>query len=126
MTKMGELIAMGSSGLSVPDYPLIPYIEGDGIGPEIWTASREVFDGAVKLAYGGKRGIVWEEVLAGEKARQATGKGLPEETLKKIANSRVAIKRAALHGGGGGGAQPECGLAETTGSLCLCAPGALV
>ncbi len=92
MTKMGELIAMGSSGLSVPDHPLIPYIEGDGIGPEIWTASREVFDGAVKLAYGGKRGIVWEEVLAGEKARQATGKGLPEETLKKIANSRVAIK----------------------------------
>lgn len=92
MTKMGELITMGSSGLLVPDHPLIPYIEGDGIGPEIWTASREVFDGAVKLAYGGKRGIVWEEVLAGEKARQATGKGLPEETLKRIANSRVAIK----------------------------------
>ncbi len=92
MAKMGELITMGSSGLSVPDHPLIPYIEGDGIGPEIWTASREVFDGAVKLAYGGKRGIVWEEVLAGEKARQATGKGLPEETLKRIANSRVAIK----------------------------------
>jgi isocitrate dehydrogenase len=92
MSLPRELIVKNADGLVVPDRPFIPYIEGDGIGPEIWAASREVLDGAVTLAYGGRRKIVWEEVLAGEKARQVTGKGLPEETLQKIAESRVAIK----------------------------------
>ena len=92
MAEPREMIEKNADGLVVPDHPFIPYIEGDGIGPEIWAASRDVFDGAVSLAYGGRRKIVWEEVLAGEKARQATGIGLPEETLQKIAESRVAIK----------------------------------
>jgi isocitrate dehydrogenase len=92
MRQQTRLISMGKDGLKVPDQPLIPYIEGDGIGPEIWAASRQVFDGAVRLAYSGQRRIVWEEVLAGEKARQATGKGLPEETLENIKAAGVAIK----------------------------------
>ncbi len=92
MAEPREVIEKNADGLVVPDHPFIPYIEGDGIGPEIWAASRDVFDEAVRLAYGGRRSIVWEEVLAGEKARQATGIGLPEETLQKIAESRVAIK----------------------------------
>jgi isocitrate dehydrogenase len=92
MAEPREMIEKNADGLLVPDHPIIPFIEGDGIGPEIWAASQDVFDGAVSLAYGGRRKIVWEEVLAGEKARQATGIGLPEETLQKIAESRVAIK----------------------------------
>jgi isocitrate dehydrogenase len=92
MAKSDGLIALGQDGLKVPDMPLIPYIEGDGIGPEIWAAAQEVFDGAVKIAYGDTRKIQWHEVLAGEKARQAVGKGLPEETLNRIEAAKVAIK----------------------------------
>ena len=92
MAKSDGLITMGQDGLEVPDMPLIPYIEGDGIGPEIWAAAQAVFDGAVKNAYGGRRRIQWQEVLAGEKARQAVGKGLPEETLSRIEAAKVAIK----------------------------------
>lgn len=92
MAKSDGLIAMGKDGLEVPDMPLIPYIEGDGIGPEIWAAAQAVFDGAVKNAYGGRRRIQWQELLAGEKARQAVGKGLPEETLSRIEAAKVAIK----------------------------------
>jgi len=92
MAKSDGLITMGQDGLEVPDMPLIPYIEGDGIGPEIWAAAQAVFDGAVKNAYGGRRRIQWQEVLAGEKARKAVGKGLPEETLDRIEAAKVAIK----------------------------------
>ena len=64
----GEKITFTSNGIQVPNHPTIPFIEGDGTGPDIWKASVRVFDAAVKKAYSGKRSIVWKEVLAGEKA----------------------------------------------------------
>ena len=78
--------------LRVPDIPVIPFIEGDGIGPDIWAATRRVLDGAIKAAYGGERKIKWMGVLAGEKAYRQTGESLPEETLQAIKDHAVAIK----------------------------------
>ncbi len=68
----------------VPNDPIIPFIEGDGIGPDIWHAARYVFDQAVARTYGGKRQIVWQEILAGEKARKQTGESLPQATLDAV------------------------------------------
>ncbi|MDY0378024.1 MAG: isocitrate dehydrogenase (NADP(+)), partial [Desulfobacterales bacterium] len=78
--------------LRVPDAPEIPFIEGDGTGPDIWAASVRVFDAAVAASYAGKRKIVWFEVLAGEKAYQKTGQWLPRETLDRIREHCIAIK----------------------------------
>jgi len=91
-----------SNQIQVPDFPTIPFIEGDGTGPDIWAASVRVFDAAVKKAYGGKKGIVWKEVLAGEKANNKTGQWLPEETLKTIQEYSVAIKGPLSTPVGGG------------------------
>ncbi len=85
-------ITMGSSGLNVPDMPIIPYIEGDGTGPDIWRASVHVFDAAVEKAYRGKRKIAWREVLAGEKAFNTTGSWLPDETIDVFRSHLVGIK----------------------------------
>jgi isocitrate dehydrogenase len=78
----------------VPDEPIISFIEGDGIGPDIWAAARPVFDAAVRQAYGGKRRIIWHELLAGEKAQKLRGSDtrLPERTLEDIAHYGIAIK----------------------------------
>ena len=76
----------------VPDTPIVPFIEGDGTGPDIWAATRSVVDAAVQKAYGGVRRIAWMEVYAGEKARKVTGDWLPQETLAALAKFRVAIK----------------------------------
>jgi isocitrate dehydrogenase len=78
----------------VPDHPIIPYLEGDGIGPDIWFATRPILDRAVDRAYGGKRQIVWKEALAGEKAQRVGGTQgpLPEETLETISRYGIAIK----------------------------------
>ena len=78
MTTDGEAITRTARGLDVPDHPIIPFIEGDGTGPDIWRASVRVFDAAVKKVYGGRRAIVWREVLAGEKAFKQTGNWLPD------------------------------------------------
>jgi isocitrate dehydrogenase len=78
--------------LRVPDTPQIPFIEGDGIGPEIWHATRQVIDAAVQKAYGGRKKITWLEVLAGEKGFEKTGNWLPDETLADIEKHAVAIK----------------------------------
>jgi len=78
--------------LSVPDAPIIPFIEGDGIGADIWAACRRVLDASVRVSYGDGRWIAWKEILAGEKAYQETGHPLPEETLKAIQDHVVAIK----------------------------------
>jgi isocitrate dehydrogenase len=78
--------------LRVPDTPQIPFIEGDGIGPEIWHATRQVIDAAVQKAYGGRKKITWLEVLAGEKGFERTGNWLPDETLEVIEKHAVAIK----------------------------------
>src|SRR5579859_1304635 len=88
----GEPIGYGSGTYSVPDNPIIPFIEGDGTGRDIWKASVRVFDAAVKLTSGGKRKVAWLEVLAGEKAFKQTGNWLPDDTVKAIEKYRVAIK----------------------------------
>ena len=98
----GERIAFETGSLRVPDRPIIPFIEGDGTGPDIWRASRLVFDAAVKRAYGGRRGIVWREVLAGEKAKTQVDDWLPEATLEVIRTHLVAIKGPLTTPVGGG------------------------
>ena len=85
-------ISLVNGKLVVPDNPVIPFIEGDGTGPDIWRASVRVFDEAVKKAYNGKKKISWKEVLAGEKAFNKTGNWLPEETLKDFREYLVGIK----------------------------------
>jgi len=86
----------------VPDAPIIPFIEGDGTGPDIWRAARRVFDAAVAATSGGKRRVAWREVLAGEKAHKATGSWLPDATLEVIRAHRVAIKGPLTTPVGGG------------------------
>jgi isocitrate dehydrogenase len=87
-----EKIRMVNNRLTVPEAPVIPYIEGDGIGPDIWKASVRVFDTAVLKAFNGRRRVEWKEVLAGEKAWKATGTWLPEETLSAFREYLVGIK----------------------------------
>ena len=89
---MPQRITMTTRGLKTPDHPIIPFIEGDGIGPDVWAATRRVIDGAVEKSYGGERRIEWVEVLAGEKAFRRTGSWLPEETVDAIREHIVAIK----------------------------------
>lgn len=98
----GSPIGIGDGGLSVPDNPIILFIEGDGTGPDIWRASQPVFDAAVEKAFGGKRRIAWTEILAGEKAHKATGEWLPDETVEAIRKYHVAIKGPLTTPVGGG------------------------
>jgi len=99
----GKKITILKSGkLKVPNKPIIPFIEGDGIGPDIWAAAVRVFDAAVEKAYGGKKKIIWKEVLCGQKAYDATKKWLPEETLEAIKEHLVAIKGPLTTPVGGG------------------------
>ncbi len=98
-----EKIRIGDNGqLSVPDEPIIPYIEGDGIGPDITRASLLVWNAAVEAAYGGRRRVHWKEILAGEKAYKETGSYLPEETIEAIKDHVVAIKGPLTTPVGGG------------------------
>jgi len=99
---MGTAITMGPDGLQVPDDPIVPFIEGDGIGPDIWAAAVRVFDKAVEEAYGGSRKIEWREVLAGEKAYNATGEWLPQETVDAFRTYLVGIKGPLTTPVGGG------------------------
>jgi isocitrate dehydrogenase len=99
---MPTSITMGREGLVVPDDPIIPFIEGDGIGPDIWAASVRVFDAAVKGAYGDERAVSWKEVLAGEKAFTETGSWLPEETVDAFRDQLVGIKGPLTTPIGGG------------------------
>jgi isocitrate dehydrogenase len=89
---MDETIIMQNGTLSVPDHPVIPFIEGDGTGPDIWRAAQYVLDQAVNKAYGGKRSIVWKEVLGGEKAFSRTGEWLPRETLDNFNKYLIGLK----------------------------------
>ena len=93
----GEKIAFAHGKLSVPDHPIIPYIVGDGTGPDIWKAAVRVLDRAVDLCWPGKRKIVWKEVLAGEKAFKETGNWLPQETIQAFQEYRVASKGRSPH-----------------------------
>jgi isocitrate dehydrogenase len=98
----GDTITIDGGALTVPDNPIIPFIEGDGIGPDIWAASQAVFDAAVEKAYGGERKIAWFEVYAGEKANEVTGSWLPEDTLTAIRHHLVSIKGPLTTPIGGG------------------------
>jgi isocitrate dehydrogenase len=102
VSTAGDTITMQSGRLEVPSQPVIPFIEGDGTGPDIWRASQHVFDAAVRRAYGGKRSIVWREVLAGEKAKNELNNWLPDETLAAIDQHLVAIKGPLTTPVGGG------------------------
>ena len=95
-------IKMENGKLTVPDHPIIPFIEGDGIGPDIWNASVNVFDSAVERAYRGDKKIDWLEILAGEKAHHQTGEWLPQKTLDLVTEHRVAIKGPLTTPVGGG------------------------
>jgi isocitrate dehydrogenase len=95
-------IVFANGKLQVPDYPVIPFIIGDGTGPDIWNASVRVFDAAVEKAYNGKRKIMWKEVLAGEKAFSTTGNWLPDETLEAFKEYLVGIKGPLTTPVGGG------------------------
>src|SRR5579862_5892527 len=88
----GDTITVSDGMLNVPDEPVIPFIEGDGTGPDIWKASQLVLDGAVRRAYGGRRRIAWLEVFAGEKSKAAFDSWLPDDTLAAIQHYLVAIK----------------------------------
>ncbi|HLN64267.1 MAG TPA: isocitrate dehydrogenase (NADP(+)) [Symbiobacteriaceae bacterium] len=98
----GQVITMANGKLQVPDHPIIPFIEGDGTGPDIWRASQPVFDAAVAKAYGGKRKIVWFEVFAGEKCLNKFGEWLIEETVTAMREYRVGIKGPLTTPVGGG------------------------
>ena len=98
----GEKITIKGGKLNVPDQPIIPFIEGDGTGPDIWKASKRVFDAAVEKAYKGKRKIVWKEVLAGENSFNKTGEWLPEETINGFKEFLVGIKGPLTTPVGGG------------------------
>ena len=89
---MAEKIRLENGRLLVPDQPIIPYIEGDGVGQDIWAEAQKVIDAAIEKAYNGQRSIQWKEVLAGEKAYALTGTSLPDETLKTIREHLLAIK----------------------------------
>jgi isocitrate dehydrogenase len=98
----GEKIRMGEGKLQVPDQPIIPFIEGDGTGPDIWRASQYVFDEAVKKIYGGKRKIAWMEVFAGEKPFKMFNEWLPDETVEAFKEYLVGIKGPLTTPVGGG------------------------
>lgn len=98
----GEKVVFNNGKLVVPNFPLIPFIQGDGIGPEIWQAARSVFDAAVQKAYNGTRKVIWQEVLAGEKAFNETGSWLPDETVETIKSHLIAIKGPLTTPIGGG------------------------
>jgi isocitrate dehydrogenase len=99
---VAERITKTSAGLQVPDEPLVPFIEGDGIGPDIWVAAQHVFDSAVAKSYGGSRRVAWLEVLAGQKAFDETGEWLPAETVETFRSHLVGIKGPLTTPVGGG------------------------
>jgi len=98
----GEAISISGGKLKVPDQPIIPFIEGDGTGPDIWRASQRVFDAAVEKAYGGKRKIAWMEVLAGEKSFKQLNTWLPDDTVEAFKTFLVGIKGPLTTPVGGG------------------------
>ena len=101
MTK-GNQITVDNGKLNVPNDPIIPFIEGDGTGPDIWAAAKRVLDGAVEKAYNGEKEITWKEVYAGEKAFDKTGEWLPQATLDEIDKYKIAIKGPLTTPIGGG------------------------
>ncbi len=102
MENSSKIIQEKDGRVNIPNVPIIPFIEGDGIGPDVWAATRKVIDAAVEAAHGGRKKIDWLEVYAGEKGHERTGEWLPEETLDSIREHRVAIKGPMTTPVGGG------------------------
>jgi isocitrate dehydrogenase len=102
VAEQGTKISFSGDRIQVPDHPIIPFIEGDGIGPDIWSASVRVLDAAVDKAFGGKRSIVWKEIFAGEKAKSRFDEWLPQTTVDAISEHCVAIKGPLTTPVGGG------------------------
>ncbi|MFG6148294.1 NADP-dependent isocitrate dehydrogenase [Halobacillus sp. B23F22_1] len=102
MAQSKKISVEQNGSLNVPDRPIIPYIEGDGIGPDIWASASRVIEAAVDKAYNGEKSIEWKEVLAGQKAYDKTGEWLPEETLDTIRDYKIAIKGPLTTPIGGG------------------------
>ncbi|MBI4463299.1 MAG: NADP-dependent isocitrate dehydrogenase, partial [Acidobacteria bacterium] len=98
----GERIQFRDGKFIIPDRPIIPFVEGDGTGRDIWKASRRVFDAAVEKAYGGKRQVAWYEIFAGEKAMEKFGEWLPNDSVEAVREFRVAIKGPLTTPIGGG------------------------
>jgi len=98
----GEAITISGGKLQVPDIPIIPFIRGDGTGPDIWAASQRVFDAAVGKAYGGQRQVEWREVFAGEESFNRSGEWLPQETIDTFQQYLVGIKGPLTTPVGGG------------------------
>ena len=92
----GETVTVQDGTVNVPDKPIVPFIEGDGIGPDIWHASRAVVDAAVAHAYGGSREVMWMEVYAGEKAQEKTESGCPTRPTTRCASSRWPSRARSL------------------------------
>src|ERR1041385_1321815 len=98
----GAKISIKDGKLTVPDNPVLPFIRGDGTGPDIWAASERVFDAAVQKAYGGKRKVVWFEVFAGEASKSKFENGLPDDTVEAFKEFLVGIKGPLTTPVGGG------------------------
>lgn len=102
MMTQGEKIVVENGKMTVPDRPIIPFIEGDGTGPDIWAAAKRVIEGAVEKAYNGTKSIDWKEVYAGQKSYDKSGEWLPDETLETIDEYKIAIKGPLTTPIGGG------------------------
>ena len=102
MNEFGNKITFLNGKINVPDNPIIPFIEGDGIGPDIWKASVKVFNSAVLKAYGGTKKIIWKELMVGEKAFKEIGEWLPQDCIDSIQEYKVAIKGPLTTPVGGG------------------------
>src|SRR5256886_14520871 len=120
---MGDRIDFTDGRWVVPDRPVIPFIEGDGTGPDIWRASRRVFDAVVEKVSGGKRRVEWLGGLAGEKALKQTGNWPPQARVDTTRRSRVAIKGAPTNPGGGGHRPPNVPPPQTPGPDACTRPG---
>ena len=116
----GQTIYISGGKLNVPDRPIIPFIEGDGTGPDIWRASVRVFDAAVEKAYGGKKKIAWMEVFAGEKCFKKFNNWLPDDTVEAFQNFLVGIKGPLTTPVGGGirSLTSRCGRCSICTSAC--------
>ncbi len=119
----GEAIQYADGKFQVPDHPIIPFIEGDGTGRDIWRASQRVFDAAVEKAYGGKRSVKWFEIFAGEKAYRNFKTWLPDDSVNAARDLRVSIKGPLTTPVGGGIRSLKRGLAADSGSLRMRAAG---
>src|SRR5438132_11974268 len=102
ITENGRAIELKNGRLNVPDHPIIPFIEGDGTGPDIWRGSQRVFDAAVQRAYGGRRKIAWMEIYAGEKSKNKFDNWLPDDTVEAFRTFLVGIKGPLTTPVGGG------------------------